>query len=468
MSKFTYIDLFSGIGGFKIGLDAVGGKSKGYSEIDKFALETYKNNFQDEDDLDLGDVTKISKLPHVDLVVGGVPCQSWSIAGKKRGFDDPRGRLWYDAIRMVKLSKPKVFIFENVKGLIDPRNSANLDLILESLTEAGYICHYKLLNSYDYGVPQNRSRIFIVGFRRDLKKFSSNFFYPLPKKSESTIGEYLNDFKSVKIEKDKFDPHLIHGDFIPKSRNAFQKEDELNDFFVFCDTRNGHTSVHSWDITETTENEKAICTAMMKNRRKKIYGLNDGNPLSFDNLSKLVKDLRKVDLNSLVKKNILRVNPDGKYDLVNSKNSAGVNGIYRVFLPNSSIFSTLTATGTKDFIATDYVRCDDPTKYKEAFIEQIYKTNKIRQVTAREAARIQGFPETFMTHIKDSHAQKQFGNAVSPPVIENLARQILETGVFEGKVKEIKAKAGFLHTTYRAISGVGLQVPIPQQLSLYE
>ena len=433
-AKFTYIDLFSGIGGFKIGLDKVGGKSKGYSEIDKFAIETYKQNFKEKDDIEYGDVTQIKKLPYVDMIVGGVPCQSWSIAGKKRGFDDPRGRLWHDAIRMVKLSKPKVFIFENVKGLMDPRNSENLDLILESLDEAGYTCHYKLLNSYDFGLPQNRTRIFIVGFKKSLSKFSNEFSYPEPIESHNSVEKILENFSYRETSKKKFDPHLIHGDSIPKSRNAFQKEDELNDFFIFCDTRNGHTSIHSWDITETSKAEKDICMAVLTNRRKKRYGDYDGNPMSFEDLKELLPNIKLKDLDSLIEKKILKYNEDLNYDLVNSKNSAGINGIYRVFLPNSKIFSTLTATGTKDFIATEYVDCDDPAKYKQAFIEQIYQKDKYRQISSREASRIQGFPSEFMPHPKEKYAQKQFGNAVSPPVISALTKQIVATGIFEGEL----------------------------------
>ena len=140
---FTFVDLFAGIGGFRIPLEALGGKCLGFSEIDKNAIDTYKNNFfgfKNSEEIELGSITNLGKLPfqEVDLIVGGVPCQSWSVAGKMRGFDDPRGKLWNDSIRLVELNKPKAFIFENVKGLIDPRNKANLDLIVDSLENVGY------------------------------------------------------------------------------------------------------------------------------------------------------------------------------------------------------------------------------------------------------------------------------------------------------------------------------------------
>ena len=166
--SFTFIDLFAGIGGFRIALDEVGGKCVGFSEVDKHCVATYLENFGDKTENSLGDITKIEALPHVDLIVGGVPCQSWSVAGKMLGFDDPRGMLWHDSIRLVESSQPKVFIFENVKGLYDQRNRQNLIYILERFRDIGYKVDASLLNSYDFGVPQIRSRVFVVGFREDL------------------------------------------------------------------------------------------------------------------------------------------------------------------------------------------------------------------------------------------------------------------------------------------------------------
>lgn len=429
--SFSYVDLFSGIGGFRIGLDAIGGESVGFSEIDKKAIETYLANFNDPEDYNLGDVTEIKELPEVDLIVGGVPCQSWSVAGKKRGFDDPRGKLWYDAIRMVGIARPKAFIFENVKGLVDPRNRANIELIINCFQEIGYLVRYQLLNSYDFGAPQNRSRVFLVGFRSDMQEFAAKFSYPKPIKKNRPVGSLIEGLSHLEIKKTSFDPHLIHGANIPRSRNAFQKIDELNDFFIFCDTRGGHTTVHSWEIYQTTSLEKDVCIAIMKNRRKKRYGSADGNPMSLEDIKELVPNAGVEVLSSLVKKNILKITDDGKYTLVNSKNSSGIDGVYRVFLPNSLIFSTLTATGTRDFIATDYLECSDPTEYKKLFIDKIFKEGKYRKVTSREAARIQGFPDSFICHDSDYSAQKQFGNAVSPPVVKALGHQIVETGIFD-------------------------------------
>lgn len=429
--KFTFVDLFSGIGGFRVALDRLGGKCLGFSEIDSEASKNYKLNFVDnknDPEIELGDITKLNKLPfqNIDLIVGGVPCQSWSVAGKMRGFDDPRGKLWGDALRIIKQNRPRAFIFENVKGLIDPRNSENLKLIIRSFVEAGYnVPEPSLLNSYDFGVPQNRDRVFIVGFRKDISP--NSFSYPGALKKKSTLSEIFDEFSPQTIEstKKKFDLTDLHGDKVPKSRNRFQKEDELNDFFVFCDTRNGHTTIHSWDVVATSKREKEICMTILRNRRKKTYGTLDGNPISFAGLKNLLPDLKATELEKLIEKNILRQSPNKGYVFVNSKNSAGINGVYRIYLPHSHIFSTLTATGTKDMIALQTIRGDDPKRYKEIFLNKIYSKNLFRPITSREAGRLQGFPFWFAVHPKEASAKKQFGNAVSVPVVYALGEKVI-------------------------------------------
>ena len=176
---FTFIDLFSGIGGFRIPLEKLGGRCIGFSEIDKEAIDVYKSNFNTKGEMDLGDIRNLSKLPPCDVITGGVPCQSWSVAGKTKGFDDERGQLWFDTINVVKSCKPKAFIFENVKGLADPKHKHSLFLIKQNFRKLGYRVYTKLLNAYDFGLPQNRDRIFIIGLRSDIDEYN-NFLFPEP------------------------------------------------------------------------------------------------------------------------------------------------------------------------------------------------------------------------------------------------------------------------------------------------
>ena len=430
--KFTFIDLFSGIGGFRVALQALKGESLGFSEIDNYAIETYRLNYsQDPINHGFGDVTKITNLPKVDVLVGGVPCQSWSVAGKMKGFEDPRGRLWFDTIQMVEQSKPKVFIFENVKGLADPRNAKNLELIVEHFKKLKYTVTHQVLNTYDFGLPQNRSRIFIVGFRHDQQHFAKKFAFLSAEGKSVQLVQFLENVERKSIVKKKLHKDDLFGGKVPMSRNASQKDDELNDFFVLCDTRNGHTSIHSWDIKATSQKEKKICMAIMRNRRKSKYGEADGNPLSFENIKELVPDLTKTDIDGLVAKKILRYTASKMIDIVNSKNSSGIDGIYRVYLPNSTIFSTLTATGTRDFIATKYVEGKTVAEYKKNFIEEILKKKNYRQVSVREALTIQGFPKNHKITTKEKYAFKQVGNSVSPVVVEKVFNQTLKTGIFK-------------------------------------
>ncbi|MDB9452085.1 DNA cytosine methyltransferase [Dolichospermum circinale] len=428
--QFTFIDLFAGIGGFRIALDKLGGQCLGYSEIDKQAIKVYQQNFIsyfNKHEIELGDITKISQLPHsVDIIVGGVPCQPWSVAGCLRGFEDKRGKLWFDVIRLVNKNQPKGFIFENVSGLASPKNRDNLELILSELTNIGYCVKWKVLNAYDFGLPQNRDRVFIVGIRRDIER-CQEYKFPKPLNIHPKVLDILDELKNINfVEKVKLDANTLFKGVIPPSRTRFQKDDELNDFFIFSDLRNGHTTIHSWDIINTSDREKMICLTLLKYRRSKKYGDKDGNPLSFDNFREIIIDIGINELNILVKKGIFRLTSDHKYEFVNSKNMTGINNIYRIILPTAEIFPTLTATGSKDYIATVSIHANHPQEYKNLFLEKIYQPQKYIPITAKHACKLQGFPLNFEYHKKDEVAKKQFGNAVPVPVVEYVAKELLK------------------------------------------
>ncbi|MBO1049414.1 MAG: DNA cytosine methyltransferase [Dolichospermum sp. DEX182a] len=428
--QFTFIDLFAGIGGFRIALDKLGGQCLGYSEIDKQAIKVYQQNFIsyfNKHEIELGDITKISQLPHsVDIIVGGVPCQPWSVAGCLRGFEDKRGKLWFDVIRLVNKNQPKGFIFENVSGLASPKNRDNLELILNELANTGYCVKWKVLNAYDFGLPQNRDRVFIVGIRRDIER-CQEYKFPKPLNIHPKVLDILDELKNINfVEKVKLDANTLFKGVIPPSRTRFQKDDELNDFFIFSDLRNGHTTIHSWDIINTSDREKMICLTLLKYRRSKKYGDKDGNPLSFDNFREIIIDIGINELNILVKKGIFRLTSDHKYEFVNSKNMTGINNIYRIILPTAEIFPTLTATGSKDYIATVSIHANHPQEYKNLFLEKIYQPQKYIPITAKHACKLQGFPLNFEYHKKDEVAKKQFGNAVPVPVVEYVAKELLK------------------------------------------
>jgi len=138
----------------------------GYSEIDKYATKVYERHFPDAKNY--GDITKINaaELPDFDCLVGGFPCQAFSIAGKRGGFDDTRGTLFFDLARILRAKRPRLFVFENVKGLLSHDNGRTFSTIIQTIDELGYDCQWQVLNSKNHGVPQNRERIIIVGHLR--------------------------------------------------------------------------------------------------------------------------------------------------------------------------------------------------------------------------------------------------------------------------------------------------------------
>ena len=173
----TFIDLFAGLGGFRIALESLGAKCVYSNEWDKFAKEVYYDNFGDIPD---DDITKVDErlIPDHDILCAGFPCQSFSISGKQNGFDDDRGNLFFDIIRIIKHKKTKIIFMENVKNLVSHNNGKTLLTIKNEIQKLGYSFYYKVLNATDYGIPQKRERIYIVCFRNDLN--IKNFKFPEP------------------------------------------------------------------------------------------------------------------------------------------------------------------------------------------------------------------------------------------------------------------------------------------------
>lgn len=482
MADFSFIDLFAGIGGFRLALESVGGRCLGFSEIAPDAINTYCANFNESEDGNFGDITKIKDLPRHDFMTAGVPCQSWSIAGKNLGFDDDRGQLWNDTLYLLNKVRPKAFIFENVKGLSDPRNQNALEYILTRIEQAGYHAQKFVLNAYDYGVPQTRVRIYIIGFRDE--KYLKRLVLPKPFPGEVRLNDVL-DSEIMMVCEDGPEPR-------PRWSLSCN-EKGFNDYFLFNDLRNGPTTIHSWDIIDTTDREKHICYLLLRNRRKSDYGALDGNPLSLQHFQALDATIRQDELETLVGKHILKsveylfeivhadevyepdeqfilslcennlINVDNlkvnrevkkrkidvhgvlevlmqrgvvrcveiRYDFKNTKISTGLAGINRIFLPSSKIYPTLVASDTNDFVATESIDADTIEKFREEFMEHVFRSGNYRRISKSEACRIQGFPDNYILPTTRPRWMKLIGNSVAVPVIKILAKAVVETGVFD-------------------------------------
>lgn len=188
---FRFIDLFAGIGGIRIAFERNGGQCVFTSEFDKPCQEMYEFNFGERPH---GDITKISadQIPDHDILTGGFPCQSFSIIGKKRGFADTRGTLFFDVERILKVKQPKAFLLENVKQLTSHDGGRTFNIILEALKNLGYFVHHKVLNGLDFGVPQKRERIIIVGFKEDYP-----FEFPTSGLETKTLADILESNKKI-------------------------------------------------------------------------------------------------------------------------------------------------------------------------------------------------------------------------------------------------------------------------------
>lgn len=481
MAKFTFIDLFAGIGGFRIALSNAGGTCLGFSEIAPDAIRAYCTNFKEDEKSNFGDITQLKTLPPHDFMTAGVPCQSWSIAGKKLGFDDDRGQLWNDTLFLLNKVRPKAFIFENVKGLADPRNNDALVYIMSRIREAGYYAEKYILNAYDYGVPQTRVRIYIIGFLEE--KYHKRFRLPATCPGAVRLSDILDGAVAQTHEP------LIEN----KARWSLSCNDQgFNDYFLFNDIRNGSTTIHSWDIEETTEREKYICLLLLSNRRKKEYGPLDGNPLKLSHFLDLDPSIKKNELDELVKKGILKDVPylykvikrdaafteeeqlilsfsragilnvdelklqrvfrvrgigiidtiegmknkglveciEARYDFRHARISSGIYGINRIFLKSSKIYPTMVASDTNDYIATEDIDAPTVEEFKKQFLEKVYRPHKFRQITRSEACRIQGFPDDFVLPEARPRWMKLIGNSIAVSLVKRLAQSVVNTGVF--------------------------------------
>lgn len=194
-NKFTFIDLFAGIGGFRIALEDNGGKCVFSSEWDEYCQKSYELNHQDKPQ---SDITQINEklIPKHDVLCAGFPCQAFSIAGKRKGFQDTRGTLFFDIVRVVKYHSPKIIFLENVKNLHTHNGGETFKTILYNLNELGYNVHYQTLNAKNFGLPQNRERILIVCTRKDIEL--NNFEFPKPQKQFLSISDIKEPYELTK------------------------------------------------------------------------------------------------------------------------------------------------------------------------------------------------------------------------------------------------------------------------------
>lgn len=303
--RFTFIDLFAGIGGIRLAFEKQGGKCVFTSEWDKFSQQTYAANFGE---VPHGDITqiKIEEIPKHDVLLAGFPCQPFSHAGKKMGFEDTRGTLFFDIARILKEKKPPLVLLENVKGFKSHDRGHTFQVTTSILENLGYEVHTQILNARDFGVPQNRERIYIVGINRR-KTSKIEFKFPDPPQTKTKLSQILEKYVDEKY---------------------------------------------------------TISNRLWRGHKRR-----------------------------------------------SKEHRAKGNGFgYSLFNSQSSYTSTISARYYKDG--------------SEILIEQSGKNP--RKLTPREAARLQGFPESFIIPVSDVQAYRQFGNSVAVPVVTAIAHQMIK------------------------------------------
>jgi DNA (cytosine-5)-methyltransferase 1 len=424
MQKIHFIDLFSGIGGMRLGLESAA-RSLNLktecllsSEINPDAQLVYQKNFNHTP---LGDIRLINQLPEHDILLAGFPCQSFSGAGKKAGFGDTRGTLFFEIMRLIDTAQPQAFIFENVRGLVNHDSGRTLQTIKHEITSRGYSFDYFLLNSSNFSLPQNRVRVYLVGILnaspqfalvsdlgpKDSHSFSHqqlSLFFPLSK--PVTVADILEDNPDPKYD--------CSPEFIKALKQIVNNDLNRLHGMRLIDYRGGN-SIHSWELGlrgQCSLDEIELMNRFILKRRNKVFGHNqDGKLLTKEQIATFFAhpNLDRI-LDLLVAKKYLQRNND-LYKPVSGNFSFEV---YK-FLDPQKISVTLVAS--------------DANKLG------VYHNHRVRRITPREAARLQGFSDSFVLHFNDDKAYYQLGNSVSINVVKAVAKEVMQNVLSSTKQK---------------------------------
>lgn len=430
MKPIKFIDLFAGLGGIRIGFED-SFKKMGFdtecvltSEIKPYANKTLKHNFSHN--LFVGDIFKVEthKIPDFDFLLGGFPCQPFSSGGKRLGFLDTRGTLFFEIERILRDKKPYGFILENVEGLgkhdLENKNDQigqTLKTILHVLKDdLNYKVSWKVFDSVDFGLPQSRKRIFIVGTKDKLIN--------------------LNDFeKSHSVFKDVMQTGLptLETDFTAKLLSHYNIKELYGKSIK--DKRGGKNNIHSWDIElkgPVSKEQKIILSKLFKSRRQKKWaeeiGIKwmDGMPLTLQQISTFYTSENLKDLlDDLVKKGYLKFeHPKG---LVKELTLEGIRQ-YRDY-DSSKPKGYNIVTGKLSFEINKIISPDDivPTLVATDMSRlAVADGNGLRRFTIREGLRLFGYPESYEIPANETEAFDLLGNTVAIPVVKAICTRVSE------------------------------------------
>lgn len=376
-SKFKYpkqkiriATLFSGIGAIEHSIERLGLSHEIVfaGDIDPFVKKSYFANHNIIEKNWHDDVTKFNAKKYkykVDLLVGGSPCQSFSMVGKRAGLKDTRGTLFYDFARVIDECRPKVFIFENVKGLLSHDDGRTWRVIQEVFNSLGYKIFSQTMNSKNYGIPQHRERIFVVGFRNK----SHEFIFPASLKLETTMQDFLEDFTESK--------YFLGGKgikFVTSSKNRAKRYTQIDGEVALCQKANQQFNWHGDFIFEGVE-----------------------NPMAFDEFVFNVNEVEeKYFLSKKVKHYVLA---GGTKNFKTSKKTD-----LPVARPLLQTMHKMHRAGVDNYVT--------------------YEQGKIRKLTPKECLRLMGFRDTFKIAVSDTQMYRQAGNSIVVDVLIALLKQM--------------------------------------------
>lgn len=373
-----FLDLFAGIGGFRLGMESAGHECIGFCEIDKFARKSYKAIHNTEGEIELHDITRVTDefirgIGSVDIICGGFPCQAFSIAGKRKGFEDTRGTLFFEIARFASILRPCLLFLENVKGLLNHNGGDTFKTILSALDELGYNVEWQVLNSKNFGVPQNRERVFIVGH---LRGAGTRGVFPLSKSGQQATSikeQYSNTITT------RYGNSQGAGAYIVESKS--QKVRSIGNIHPSGKGMNGEV-YESTGLAPTLTTNKGEGIKIIQ----RAHGYNQGGEHDI---------APTITSNSYQENNLVKI-----VDFYNkiTKDEVGT-------LTSSGGGSTVRAGS---FGVTDGYR--------------------IRKLTPRECWRLQGFPDWAFDKAQEvnsnSQLYKQAGNSVTVNVIAEIAKRL--------------------------------------------
>ncbi|MCW8518630.1 DNA (cytosine-5-)-methyltransferase [Streptococcus macedonicus] len=432
-----FLDLFAGIGGFRLGLESQGHKCLGFCEIDKFARTSYKAMFNTEGEIEYHDIKEVTDQDfrqfrgQVDIICGGFPCQAFSLAGRRLGFEDTRGTLFFEIARAVKQIQPRFLFLENVKGLLNHDEGRTFATILSTMDELGYDVEWQVLNSKDFQVPQNRERVFIIGHSR---RYRPRFIFPLRRENSPAHLERLGNINPSKRglngevyltsglaptltrgkgEGAKIAIPVLTPDRLEKRQHGRRLKDNQDPMF----TQDRHGVVVVGNLPTSFD------------QTGRVFDISGLSPTltTMQGGDKVPKILLREELPFLKIKEATKTGY-AKATLGDSVNLAYPDSTKRRGRVGKGISNTLTTSDNMGVVvaALEY-RQDKWYEVTGIVLEGKLFRLRIRRLTPRECFRLQGFPDWAYERAESvsskSQLYKQAGNSVTVTVIEAIARE---------------------------------------------